>query len=280
MLKTTKFRIYFLAFFLFFSSNLFSSGYNSFGHSGLINLPNALIKEEQSAYLTLTRSSYTKYAAITVTPFHWLEASFFYSRPDDLLWGGAKGLYLDKGFNVKFSYDPQKYYLPKFGIGLDDFAGTGQLSKEYIVATYNFRNLDFTSGIGWGKFVGESGPRIKNPLSYLHDGFNQRDLSSIDDLGGTPAYGAWFRGDATLFAGVEYYIPKIKGLSFKLETDPYNYFDFLCCGEGKSPQSLVARKKDSDINFGLSFKYKDFGSINIGYLKGNTWTSLTRLIQQ
>ena len=35
-------------------------------------------------------------------------------------------------------------------------AGTGQLSK-YIVATYNFRNLDFTSGIGWGKFVGESG---------------------------------------------------------------------------------------------------------------------------
>ena len=167
MLKISKYRSYYLTLFLFFSAGLFSDGYNSFGHSGLINLPSALIKEEQSAYLTLTRTSYTKYASITVTPFKWLEASFFYSRPDDLLWGGEKGLYLDKGFNVKFSYDPQKYYLPKFAIGLDDFAGTGQLSKEYVVATYNFRNLDFTSGLGWGKFVGESGPRIKKPIIFF-----------------------------------------------------------------------------------------------------------------
>ena len=54
-----------------------------------------------------------------------------------------------------FSMILKKILLPKFGIGLDDFAGTGQLSKEYIVATYNFRNLDFTSGIGWGKFSAE-----------------------------------------------------------------------------------------------------------------------------
>jgi len=44
---------------------------------------------------------------VTITPFDWMEASYFYYRPDDLFWGSTKGLYLDKGFNVKFSYKPK-----------------------------------------------------------------------------------------------------------------------------------------------------------------------------
>ena len=48
------------------------------------------------------------------------------------MWGNSKGLYLDKGFNVKFIYDPKNPNLPAFAVGLDDFAGTGQLSKEYL----------------------------------------------------------------------------------------------------------------------------------------------------
>ena len=100
-----------------------------------------------------------------MTPFNWLEASYFYYRPDDLLWGSTQGLYLDKGFNVKFSYKPKSMILPRLAIGLDDFAGTGQFTKEYIVATYNFNNVKLTTGLGWGKFVGNT--RLKNPFSIL-----------------------------------------------------------------------------------------------------------------
>ena len=57
-----------------------------------------------------------------------------------------------------------------FAVGLDDFAGTGQLSKEYFVSTYSFKNLKLTSGVGWGKFVGDDKLRYKkNPLSYIKD---------------------------------------------------------------------------------------------------------------
>ena len=85
---------------IFITNPLASSSYNSLGQTGLINIPSAEIHKEQSAYFTFNRSNYIKLGTLTVTPFDWLEASYFYYRPDDLLWGGAKGLYLDKGFNV------------------------------------------------------------------------------------------------------------------------------------------------------------------------------------
>ena len=139
---------------------LTANSYNSFGQTGLIHLPSAETHEEQSIYLTLNKSNFTKLGTITVTPFKWIEASYFYYRPDDLLWGDSKGLYLDKGFNVKFSYKPKSILLPRFAVGLDDFAGTGQFTKEYIVSTYNFNNFKLTTGIGWGKFVGNDGIKI------------------------------------------------------------------------------------------------------------------------
>ena len=94
---------YIISFILIIALNTNASSYNSIGQTGLINLPSAEIHEEQSIYFTFTRSSFIKLGTLTVSPFDWLEASYFYYRPDDLLWGGGKGLYLDKGFNVKLS---------------------------------------------------------------------------------------------------------------------------------------------------------------------------------
>jgi len=63
--------------------------------------------------------------------------------------------------------------LPRIALGLDDFAGTGQFTREYIVTTYDFKSLKFTSGLGWGKYVGESS--IKNPLSIFSEEFTKRE---------------------------------------------------------------------------------------------------------
>lgn len=251
-----------------FTGSIFSSSYNSLGHTGLINLPSAEVHEEQSVYFTFTRSDFIKLGTVTVTPFDWMEASYFYYRPDDLLWGGAKGLFLDKGFNVKFSYKPKNILLPRVAIGLDDFAGTGHFTREYIVTTYNFRSFKLTSGIGWGTFAGSSS--IKNPLSYISNEFSIRKPLVLGK-GGTPTYDLWFRGPAAPILGLEYKLKSIKNLSIKVEHDTFNYFQFSCCGEGLSEESFLVRPKESDINIGASYKYKDIGNIDISYIKGNTW---------
>ncbi len=263
-----------ILFYILFSSliiELNATSYNSLGQTGLINIPSAEVNEEQSIFLTFKKTSYEKHGTITVTPFDWLEASYFYYRPDDLLWGGfSKGLYLDKGFNIKFSYKPDFLLAPHLAVGLDDFAGTGMFSKEYVAATYNFNNIKFTSGIGWGKFVGDS--KFNNPLSFISERFDSRQIESDNfDRGGNLSYDLWFRGDATLFAGLEIDVPKVKGLKLKLESNPFDYNNFSCCGEGRSDDTPILRKSESDINFGLSYKYKNFGNIDFSYIKGNTW---------
>lgn len=250
-----------------------ATSYNSSGQVGLINLPSAETKLDQSIFLTLTRNDYQKLGTLTATPFPWLEASYFYYRADDLLWEsiqGSEGLFLDKGFNVKFSYKPDNIYLPRIAIGLDDFAGTGQFTKEYIVATYAFNNnIKLTSGIGWGKFVGDN--PFDNPLNFIGDGLNSRPVISENySLGGNPSYDKWFRGDATFFGGLELPFFSIKGLSLKLEADPFDYFKYGCCGQGLSKNSENLRKKESDYNYAISYKYKDFGNIDLAFIKGNT----------
>ena len=102
-----------------------------------------------------------KYGSLTISPFNWMEASYFYYRPSDLPWiDGIKGHELDKGFNIKLTHRINNS--TSFAVGLDDFAGTGYFSKEYFVAKKTFSNLSLTTGLGWGKFNGISG--FKNPF--------------------------------------------------------------------------------------------------------------------
>jgi Bacterial putative lipoprotein (DUF940). len=116
-----------------------SDNYNSLGQVGLINTPSAEVYDEQSIFLTLTKNEFYKLGTITVTPFSWMEASYFYYRPDDLYWGSSVGLFLDKGFNVKFSYDPKSQYLPTVAVGLDDSQVAGNFTKEVYCSIIQFQ---------------------------------------------------------------------------------------------------------------------------------------------
>ncbi len=123
-------------------------------------------------------------------------------------------------------------------------------------------------GMGWGKFSGDN--NFGNPLSFLSDSFDIRPLVSDNyDSGGTVSYDKWFRGNAALFGGIEYFFPKISGLSMKLEYDPYDYFDFSASNRGDALYNL--RKKDSDINIGFSYPFNKFLTLDASYIKGNTF---------
>lgn len=245
-----------------------NSTYNSFGQTGLIQTPSAEIKGDNGVYLTLNRNDIYQLATLTVSPFDWMEASYFYYQPDDFVWGGLKGKYLDKGFNVKINYTPSLKYLPtKIAVGLDDFAGTGFFSREYIAGTYQFDRAKFSIGMGWGKYSTDKA--YKNPFSSLIPQLETRPNPNLDIWEvGRPSYNQWFRGDIGFFGGVEFFIPNAKGLKFKIEKDPFNYFDFSA--NYRNDASPILRKKDSDINFGFSFPINDFISTDLSFIKGNS----------
>jgi len=128
--------------------------------------------------------------------------------------------------------------------------------------------MKVTAGLGWGKFVGENS--FDNPLSFLSNKFNFRPKTSSNlNRGGSPSYDQWFRGNASLFGGIEYFIPNQSGLSFKLEYDPYNYLDFSA--PNRKDASFDIRKKDSNINIGLNYPLNKFLTINASFIKGNTF---------
>jgi hypothetical protein len=242
------------------------SSYNSFGQVGLIQTPTADSKQEGSVAFTYNKNNIWKFGTLSVSPFDWLEASYFYYRPSDLTWNGTPGLYLDKGFNVKFKYKSKKNNIPDLAIGLDDFAGTGLFTREYIVATQELRDIKVTAGLGWGKFAGKNS--FDNPLSFISDEFKTRPLvSEYNDEGGTLSFDKWFRGNAALFGGLEYFIPSNKRLSIKLEYDPYDYVDFSA--QNNSDASFSLRKKDSDINVGVSYSLNRFVTLDASFIKGN-----------
>ena len=184
-----------------------------------------------------------------------------------MVWGNKRGLYLDKGFNVKFTYRSKNTIIPNLAIGLDDFSGTGLFTKEYIVMSKGYRNSVVSLGLGWGKFTGQNS--FDNPLSFISEGFKVRPSRSDNlNLGGSPSYDLWFRGNASVFGGIEYLIPNSKGLKLKIELDPFDYTD-MSSVSSLEPINKI-RKKDSNVNFGLSFPWNDYLNFDISYIKGNT----------
>ena len=206
---------------------------------------------------------------MTVTPYDWLEASYFYYRPVDLYFGSLRGKFLDKGFNVKFVMNNNESFIPNIAIGLDDFAGTGLFSREYIVATQNIKNLKLTYGVGWGQFA--SGKEFENPLKLIKDTFSIRPQpNSGDGQGGLPSYNTWFKGPANYIGGLELLIPHANGLKAKFEYDPFDYSIFSVYENSNLTFAPNPNRfKDSNFNLGLSYPINDLINIELSYIKGN-----------
>ena len=84
-------------------------------------------------------------------------------------------------------------------MGIRDLAGTGLFSSEYIVATKNIQNFDFTLGYGWGLLGKESG--ISNPFSSFNEGFKNRRKSAVGQ-GGEFSIKQWFSGETSIIGGI------------------------------------------------------------------------------
>ena len=212
-------------------------------YSGLIKIPNARTPKEGT--VTFHYSRYDPYGryVFTLSPYDWFEGALFYADTNSLGYAdyergpGGFQSHKDKGFSLKFRATKEgecRYlslsvcrYMPDVSIGLVDFAGTGLFSSEYVVASKSFGRFDVTAGIGWGN-LGSKNNLNGNPLTIFSERFNSRNDEYSDGLlGGVPGASAWFRGDSSYFAGVEYLVPRAKffpvNSKFKLEYDSIDH---------------------------------------------------------
>ena len=227
-------------------------------------MPSARFYDEASHGITIYDGTPDQKITMTSFPYDWMEASFFYTNIQGKPYCGqsfdpvCQQDYKDKGFNFKFRLKEEGLW-PAIAVGINDIAGTGYYSSEYIVASYGINRMDFHFGVGWGTLNGSSNS-FKNPLGYLYDGFNNRPLGT-EDRGGQFQPGRYFSGKtASPFFGLSHSVNS--NLLFKLEYDIT-----------QTPGKLGYELPKEDLSYGVEYTFRDNFTIGFSSERGN-YTSL------
>ena len=234
--------------------------YNNYGVVGLISTPTARTYNEGVHGVTVYNGTPNQTVTLSANPFDWFEASFFYTNVQDRPYCYetydivCQQDFKDKGFNVKLRLKEQGK-LPAIAIGLNDFAGTGIYSSEYIVGSYGINRTDFHFGLGFGLLNG-SDLSFKNPLSYISDKFNDRPTNT-EGLGGSFQPSRYFSGEtASPFFGVSHALSN--KLMLKAEYD-----------STVRPGLVPYRTPENDFSFGVDYLITDNFSIGVSYERGD-----------
>lgn len=222
-------------------------------------MPSARFYDESSHGITMYDGTPDQKITMTSFPFNWMEASFFYTSLQNSRYCGqafdpvCSQDYKDKGFNFKFRLKEEGIF-PAIAIGINDIAGTGLYSSEYIVASYGMRNTDFHFGLGWGNLNG-SEYSFKNPLGYLSDSFYSRP-TQFEDKGGQFQPSRYFsdRGVSPFF-GFNHVIND--KLILKAEHDTISI-----------DKRISYPEKKSDYSYGLDYSLNDNFTISFSVERG------------
>jgi hypothetical protein len=236
--------------------------YSNYGTIGLLSNPTARFHPGGTFGFTWNKMNPYLRGNVMAYPFDWFEAAYGYTDLNNELYSdvfafSGNQTLKDKGFDAKFRLVKESQKIPAIALGFRDMAGTGLFSAEYLVASKQIKNFDFSLGLGWGMLTENA---IKNPLSVLHSGFKQARTKKAGTEGGEFSIDKWFRGDAGIFSGVEIYLPYMNGARLKIEYDGVDYKK-----EGFPPVS-----QDSKVNIGVVYPLNKHFSLRAGVIRGNT----------
>lgn len=224
-----------------------------YGTTGLLDMPSGESAPDGQLSSTISYFAGSNKNTLTFQITPRLSGSFRYSilnSPTFQTW--------DRSFDIRYQLLREGRFRPAVAVGLQDFIGTGIYAAEYLAATKHLSpNLKVTGGIGWGRLGSSNG--FTNPLSAIFgSGWNTRTAGV--GLGGTPTIGAWFRGPAAFFGGVEWQTP-IRGLSAKVEysSDAYTLETVT--------HSFFTRR--SPVNAGLTYRFKNGNQVSAFYMYGS-----------
>ena len=245
MLKNSK--LLYLSFVVYLSFDIHSDSFNyntvnNHGSIGLINMPTARFYDESSFTFSFYGGDPDQKITMSSFPFDWLEASFFYSKNTDLPYCTLEfdpvcnQSYKDKGFNLKLRLKEEGIW-PSIAIGINDMAGTGFYSSEYIVGS-SINNTDFIwFRLGPTRWIERQFQKSIGNLSKRF--YNRPSLNS--DLGGDFEPSAYFSGETVSpFFGIAHAI-----------TDKYLFkFEY---DSTSTPGKVGYKKAEQDFSFGLDF---------------------------
>ncbi len=218
--------------------------YTLYGTPGLIEMPSALSAKDGQIAATIGNFDGQTRTTFTFQLLPRLSGSFRYSRIEDYSLPGQRGqvdTYFDRSFDLRYRFNDETAVMPAFAIGLQDFLGTGAYGAEYLVATKTFGDtLRVSAGLGWGRLGSHNG--FDNPLGVLASDFDERPDLDFEE-GGTLAFDQLFRGDAALFAGLEYAPTEKLTLKAEYSSDAY---------DRETELGLIDR--DSPLNFGAVYR--------------------------
>ncbi|MDA7695803.1 YjbH domain-containing protein [Gammaproteobacteria bacterium] len=234
--------------------------YNNHGVVGLINLPSARVFNEESHGINIYYGDPDQKITLSSNPYDWLEASFFYTNISNERYCPYEydpvcaQDYKDKGFNFKIRLK-EEGALPAIAIGLNDFAGTGKYSSEYIVSSLGVGSFDFHLGLGWGQLDGAN-KNITNPLGYINDSFKLRP-DDFSDEGGQFEPSRYFSGlTASPFFGFSYALNNNFILKFENDTTRTN-------------ETILYEDRKSDFSYGLDYLINDNFVLGASFERGN-----------
>ncbi|WP_293617825.1 YjbH domain-containing protein [Salinisphaera sp.] len=230
----------------------------NYGGTGLLETPNARMAPVGEFAFTYSNADPYSNFAFSFQPFSWLQGGFRYTSISERDFGaGSDRDYLDKGVDVKLKLLGESRLIPQVALGFRDFGGTGLFGSEFLVANKRWYDFDVSFGIAWG-YLGARGD-IKNPLTYIDDGFEGRDRDRSAG-GGDFNFKSLFTGRSAFFGGIEYHTP-FEPLTLQVEYEGNDY--------SREPLGLDI-EQDLPVNFGARLRVNDNLALTGAFERGNT----------
>lgn len=155
------------------------------------------------------------------------------------------------GIDMKFRLTKEGRYQPDLVVGFNSAFGHQRFASEYFALSKRYWDIDFTTGVGWGRMAGDG--HVRNPLRRISKHFDApRDFNS--DAPNT--IHDWFTGpDIGFFAGVEYSTP-IDGLSVKADWGAQDF----------APEKALTPTYSAPAPWTLALNYNpaDWASVSVG----------------
>ena len=240
---------------LSFSDSFNYNTYNNHGVVGIINMPSARLYDESIYGITFYDGTPDQKITLTSSPYDWLETSFFYTNIQNYPYPNFEYQdYKDKGFNIKVRIKEEGIY-PAVAIGINDIAGTGLYSSEYMVASYGRNKVDFHLGLAWGTLNG-SDKKIKNPLIKIDNSFKDRPKTYKVEGGQFQASRYFSSEEVSPFFGLSYSLNEKTLLKFEKDTTLTDGF-------------IKYENPRSDYSFGFDYSINENFVIGFSYERGN-----------
>ncbi len=228
--------------------------HNSFGAPGIIEMPVAHVFPD--ARLTFGFSHFTAENRNLINfQFHpRVNLGFRYARMRDYNEDTGYDRF-DRSFSAQFLLQKEGEFAPAISLGLNDFLGTGVTASEYVVASKNIsENIRLSAGVGFGRLAGRN--TFTNPLTLFDDMFDDRPAREAS-LGGEANFGQLFRGNASVFGGVEWKVAPNVHLLAEYSPDTY------------PNRAGRVFEQNSPLNFGARFVGKQNYEVSLHYLYGS-----------